>query len=206
MNPHFQLPSSVTSFHAYFELKAETEDILAALGYTFEAALLELPQVDQTPAWVAVLQEQTLRGLSLVTLSSETARREILIGPVLLQVALQLHAKLRIEYAIEAADNLRGSLDYLLQAQERLLVIEAKQADLTRGFNQLAAELIALDRWSDSSESVLYGAVSIGESWRFARLDRSRKHVVQDLRLFAFPDEFESLARTLLGILSGVGR
>ena len=202
MNPHFKLPTSVTSFHAYFELKAETEDILAALGYTFEAALLQLPHSEQTPAWVAVLQEQTLRGLSLVTLSSETARREILIGPVLLQVALQLQAKLRIEYVIEAADNLRGSLDYLLQAQQRLLVIEAKQADL----NQLAAELIALDRWSDSDETVLYGAVSIGESWRFARLDRSRKHVVQDLRLFAFPDEFESLARTLVGILSGVGR
>jgi hypothetical protein len=41
---------------------------------------------------------------------------------------------------------LRGNLDYYLQGAHNIVVIEAKQADLTKGFTQLAVELIALDQ------------------------------------------------------------
>ena len=40
---------------------------------------------------------------------------------------------------------LKGSLDYYLYSVGKLLVIEAKNADLAKGFTQLAVELIALD-------------------------------------------------------------
>ncbi|MDB9535014.1 hypothetical protein PN451_03980 [Dolichospermum planctonicum CS-1226] len=42
---------------------------------------------------------------------------------------------------------LKGNLDYLLRSRESLLVIEAKNNDLARGFTQLAVELIA---WSEN--------------------------------------------------------
>ncbi|MBW4546132.1 MAG: hypothetical protein KME25_17035 [Symplocastrum torsivum CPER-KK1] len=42
------------------------------------------------------------------------------------------------------------SLDYYLPSEHELLVIEAKNADLQRGFTQLGVELIAIDQWSPS--------------------------------------------------------
>ncbi|MEB3293902.1 MAG: hypothetical protein VKJ24_12155 [Synechococcales bacterium] len=54
---------------------------------------------------------------------------------------------------------------YYLQAQQQILIVEAKQADLTHGFTQLAVELIALDGWTDSDRPILYGAVTTGDIW-----------------------------------------
>ncbi|NJM85028.1 MAG: hypothetical protein HC873_14160 [Leptolyngbyaceae cyanobacterium SL_1_1] len=38
-----------------------------------------------------------------------------------------------------------------------------KNADLARGFTQLAIELIALEQWTDSATPRLYGAVSTSD-------------------------------------------
>lgn len=44
-------------------------------------------------------------------------------------------------------EQLKSTLDYYLQSQDQeLLVIEAKNADMQRGFTQLAVELIAVDQ------------------------------------------------------------
>lgn len=51
---------------------------------------------------------------------------------------------------------LKGTLDYYFQASN-LLVIEAKRDNLDNGFTQLAAELIALDQWTDQDVALLYG-------------------------------------------------
>jgi len=74
-----------------------------------------------------------------------------------------------------------------------LLVIEAKQADLSRGFTQLAVELIALDQWIDSELSVLYGSVTTGEDWRFAIYNRQEKQINEDLKLYRVPEELTEL-------------
>ena len=39
--------------------------------------------------------------------------------------------------------------------------------------------------------------------WRFSRLDRSQKAIVQDINLFKIPDDLENLASVLVGILEG---
>jgi predicted transposase YdaD len=44
------------------------------------------------------------------------------------------------------SDHLKGTLDYLLQSRHDLLVMVAKKDDLTKGFTQLAVELIALSQ------------------------------------------------------------
>jgi|GEM_PF-3587930 len=44
------------------------------------------------------------------------------------------------------------------------------QADLSRGFSQLAAELVALDQWIDSSQAEIIGAVTTGNIWQFGVL------------------------------------
>lgn len=83
-----------------------------------------------------------------------------------------------------------------------MLVIEAKQADISRGFTQLSVELIALDQWNNSDTPVLYGAVTIGEDWRFGEYKRQEKQITEDLKLYRVPEELTELMRILVGILS----
>jgi len=91
-------------------------------------------------------------------------------------------------------------VDYYIAGQN-LVVIEAKQADLVRGFTQLSAELIALDQWTKSTAPILYGAVTTGEDWRFGLFDRSRKVIQQDSRRLLVPQELVELVEILTYIL-----
>ena len=77
--------------------------------------------------------------------------------------------------------------------------LKAKNADLSRGFTQLAVELIAISEVEDGD--IFYGAVTTGDVWRFGRLDRSSHQISQDITLYRIPDDLENLLLILLGIL-----
>lgn len=188
------------TFRSYFELPYEAEDILAEFGYTFARKRLSLPQSDRPLTQIPELQQRIEETLPLIRLSSEAARRETLIAPVLLEIARYCQCQLRIEYPLQVNDRLKGILDYLLRSQNQLLVIEAKNDDLTRGFTQLAVELIALSEW-DSSLTSLYGAVTIGDVWIFGVLEQEERKIEQDVRSLRVPDDLEILVRTIIGIL-----
>lgn len=120
----------------------------------------------------------------------------------MLEVVRYCQCQLRIEYPLVVNNWLKGNLDYLLRSKTTFLVIEAKNDDLTRGFTQLAVELIAL---SESEEQdILYGAVTIGNVWQFGKIDRTNKQIFQDINLFKVPDDLENLVSILVGILEGV--
>ena len=152
--------------------------------------------------WLSGLKQKIKRILPFVRLNNETARRETLVSPILLEIVDSCQCQLRIEYPLKVSNWLKGNLDYLLRSKNDLLVIEAKNDDLTRGFTQLAVELIALSQVEE--QTIFYGAVTIGDVWRFGRLDRNQKAIVQDISLFKIPDDLENLARVLIGILEGV--
>ncbi|MBD1843187.1 hypothetical protein H6F89_07170 [Cyanobacteria bacterium FACHB-63] len=61
--------------------------------------------------------------------------------------------------------------DYYVRTTTGLVIIEAKQSDLVRGFVQLAAELIALDAKTESSARILSGVVTTGDLWKFGQFD-----------------------------------
>lgn len=187
------------TFRSYFEMNAEPEDILADLGYELVTARLSLPNTQVELPWELALGEKLERSLSIVSLTSETARRETLVAPILLEVAMHCQAQLRIEYPLVVSDWLKGNLDYFLRLSHNLVIIEAKKDDLTRGFTQLAAEMIALAQSRELDR--LYGAVTIGDAWRFGFLDVTRKRVMQDFKLFTVPDDLGDLIRILIGVL-----
>ena len=108
-----------------------------------------------------------------------------------------------IEYSIAVNDYLKGTLDYYIAAPQNLLVIEAKQSDLVRGFTQLAVELIALDRWTKSTSELLYGAVTTGEDWRFGVYHRANRQVTQDQKRYQVPEDLSVLVKIIVGIISG---
>jgi len=73
---------------------------------------------------------------------------------------------------------------------------------MDKGFNQLTAEMIALDMYEERElPDSLYGAVSIGELWRFGILDKKEKSVYRDLHTYRVPEDIEKVFLATLGIL-----
>ena len=137
-----------------------------------------------------------------VSLTNETSRREVLISQVVLEVVQKTKAQLRIEYPIKVTEQLQGYLDYLLQSQNEILVIEAKREDMDYGFSQLVAEMIALDQWDRTPvQPLLIGVVTTGQIWRFGVLDRAKKNIEQGLDLYRVPEDLESVLRILIHAL-----
>ncbi|MGC1309254.1 MAG: hypothetical protein WA885_18695 [Phormidesmis sp.] len=189
------------SFRSYFEMPYETDEILSEFGVSFVTRELDLPKADVPRDVVTTLKSDLKSRLELVRLSSETARRETLVGPILFKVAQLAKIQLRIEYLLSVNDQLKGKLDYLLQGPQNLLVIEAKNDDLTREFTQLAVELIALSQWEET-QKILYGAVTTGDAWVFGRLDVAQQRVEKDILLYAAPNALQEIMSILLGIVT----
>jgi len=49
--------------------------------------------------------------------------------------------------------------------------------------------------------SLIHGAVSVGDTWRFGVLDRARKHITQDIGQFNVPADLDDLLAVLVGVL-----
>jgi hypothetical protein len=198
-----QEDSSYT-FQSYFELPYEADDILAEFNYSLVISHLSLPTTDRNLDRLPELEQRIEDILPLIRLSNETARRETLVSPIMIEVIRYCRCKMWIEYFLMVNQWLKGNLDYLLRSPSHnsLLVIEAKKDDLTRGFTQLAVELIALSHVEE--QNILYGAVTIGDVWRFGKLDRDAQQIFQDISLFRIPEDLENLVKVLVGILEGI--
>ena len=189
------------SFRSYFEMPYETDEVLSEFGVLLVSKKLSLPRLAVSTDPVEILKAELEATLEVVELASETARREILVAPVLTKVVRWSNSRLRIEYPLIVSDQLKGKLDYLVEGAHQLLVIEAKNDDLSRGFTQLAVELIALAR-RESTQSVLYGAVTIGNVWLFGWLDIASNTIYRDTALYAVPSNLQDVMEILMGILA----
>ena len=194
-------PDQSLTFSDYFKLRARTEDILEYFGYkkvnemmNLEKSLIKMPMFDY-------LSSQIEDHLIHISLENEITRREFLIAPILSFVRQLTHAKLNSEYWFEVSHQLKGSLDYYLKRENDLLVVEAKNADLTRAFAQLAVEIVALDKAEETDKEIIYGAVSTGQEWQFGKLDRKNKTFYQGINVFVLPNNLEEIVRILIGIL-----
>lgn len=196
-------PEQSYIFSDYFKLNFAPQDILAYFGASLQRRSLKLPHYDGPLDRLSELKDRIEESLPRISLTSEMARREFLIAPVLTDVLHYTKAMLNVEYPVAVSNQLKGSLDYLLQNDQTFLVIEAKNEDLERGFVQLAVELIALDQWIDSEQPILQGAISTGNIWQFGQFNRQSREVTQDLDLYRVPADLDDLLRILVRILDG---
>ncbi len=203
MNKTILKPDRKYTFSDYFELNRLPEEIVVELGYTMQTEVLQLPRVPPEASVVTAMQKSFNSTLPLIKLNSEIGKREFLVAPVLIEVVRRTRASLFSDYSIEVNNQLSGSLDYLLRAGRKLVVIEAKKSDLEKGFTQLAVEMIAVDQYyeSDDPAAEVYGAVTVGELWRFAVLERPAKHLLRDLSTYRVPEDLNDVLSILLGIL-----
>ena len=197
------------TFSRYFELGFEASELAQEFGYSLTRKTLNLPQFPDELDRLGELRDRIEEVLPFVPLTSELARREILISRVVTELIHYTQAELRIEYSLKVSNWLQGNLDYLLRVNSvnQLLVIEAKYEDLTRGFTQLVAELVALDQWESATtvdqQPILIGVVSTGTIWQFGRLDRNKKHFEQGINSYRVPEDLEQVMRILVAALKG---
>lgn len=191
-------PSESYTFSEYAELAYDSADVLAEFGVILINSDLQLPQ--QLPIDPEPLRTELQENLTLVDPVSEMARREALIFPILKTVCKFIQVPLKIEYPVRVNNWLKGSFNYFIPTKQNLLVIEAKNADLARGFTQLAVELIALDQWTDSTVLMLYRTVTTGDTWKFGIFQHQEKIVYKDINTYAVPSDLNLVLSASFGI------
>jgi hypothetical protein len=150
---------------------AEKSDLFAAVKPVVVSHLLEETLLENTPLALAI--------------STEKARSELLIMPVLLEVRRQLLHKVSlfsgIEFNVAPEKNLKGVCDFLFSRSPEQLtleapvvaIVEAKNENIKAGIGQCIAEMLAAQMFNQSREQVtgrIYGVVTTGSNWRFLRL------------------------------------
>ena len=109
--------------------------------------------------------------------------------------------QLNIEYYLDVDSQLNGTVDYYLHSStNQILIVEAKLADIDRGFKQLIPELVAMSKKTEIT-SFIYGAVTTGSIWCFALLCPVSKEFKRDLNLYLLPNNTRELLEIVIGIL-----
>jgi hypothetical protein len=120
-----------------------------------------------------------------IAVSTEKARSEGIIAPILMEVRSILHKQVSVfsgeEFNVDESVGLNGVCDFLLSGSPEqmeievpvLMLVEAKKGDLKVGIGQCVAEMIAAQRFNQDKGDlikVIYGSVTNGTSWRFLSL------------------------------------
>ena len=192
------------TFSDYFEMNHPTKEIVAEFGYSFAFEVIQLPKyADYDKEFIKVLKETFYTVLPKINLNSEMAKREFLVAPLLLEIARTSNITINVEYSLHVNDKLSGLLDYFLVANQDLIIIEAKKKDIDNGFNQLVAELIAVDKLEDNENiELIYGAVTLGDIWKFGILDRKNKHIIKNIHTHRIPEDTGEVFSILMGIVN----
>jgi hypothetical protein len=196
--PRILDPQKSYKFSQYAKMPFATEDILAEFGVGFNHVALQLPF--RSPISSSALKAELAENMAIATPTSARLRRASKIFPVLKTVCKFSQTQFKIEYPVRVSNWLRGSFDYFLPFAKNLVVIEAKNADIARGFTQLAVELIALDQWTESNTAIFYGCVTTGDTWKFGTFDRVDRIIHKDINSYLVPGDIDRVLSILLGI------
>ena len=159
--------------------------------------------------FIAELEEKVQLAISIGT---EKARSELIVTNILFELREQFNRGISffsgIEFSVDAESGLTGVCDFLVSLSPILsflespviILVEAKRENLTTGFGQCAAEMIAAQRFNKEKGNdlpCLYGATTSGTDWRFLKLEGQKLHIDRTLYSIGQYDK-------ILGILSSM--
>jgi hypothetical protein len=163
---------------------------LEQLKRDFALVVVEATEVFARVPPVAVsahLRDTLAEGAPLAfAISTEKARSELIIAPVLMEVRRQRRGATSLfsgtEFTVDPARGLSGFCDFLLSRSPEQLaieapvvaIVEAKKEDVRAGVPQCIAEMVAAQIFNgahDRPGEHVYGAVTTGSSWLFMRLE-----------------------------------
>lgn len=128
------------------------------------------------------LEEFEFNQATMDVFSSEGARAEAVIFPVLREVYKRHHEKysLWIQKALAYDEKLSGTPDYIVATKSELgklvfetplvMMAEAKKNDFVQGWGQCMAELVAAQKLNGDANRPVYGVVTDGQFWQFGKL------------------------------------
>jgi hypothetical protein len=164
----FSIDEVKSSFHLRLD---EGEDLFAAVPALAISDLLRITLIENVPLALAI--------------STEKARSELIIAPVLLEVRRQAGGPVSlfsgIDFDVDASRGLNGTCDFLLsRSPEQLIVeapvvavVEAKNDNIKSGIGQCIAIMIAFTLFNQQKGQdvpVVYGVVTTGSAWKFLQL------------------------------------
>ena len=132
------------------------------------------------------LKEALEETLELATnISTEKARSELIITPILLEVRRMFQGKIGYfsgtSFNVDESRGLTGVCDFILTASENQLlitapvitVVEAKDNDIKLGLGQCVAAMVAAQVFNErkGQSQTIYGVVSTGTLWKFLTLE-----------------------------------
>ncbi|MEH1863850.1 MAG: hypothetical protein V7K69_02245 [Nostoc sp.] len=120
-----------------------------------------------------------------VAISSEKARSEMIISPILLEIRRRFNYEISlfsgVDFTVDTQRGLNGFCDFILSlSSEQLLIrspvivlVESKNENLRSGLSQCIAEMVAAQLFNERGGNkikAIYGAVTIGTIWQFMKL------------------------------------
>jgi hypothetical protein len=179
----FTFDALITQFH--LQIREERDYFMACASAPISDLLRQ------------TLQENVPLALDI---STEKARSEFIIAPVLSEVRRQLQYRISlfsgVEFTVNPEQGLRGTCDFLLSLSPLqltiqapvVMVVEAKNENMQRGISQCIAEMVAAQQFNQARENghqEIYGVVTTGSAWKFLSL--SQTVVVVDATEYYIP-------------------
>ena len=162
-----------------------------AFGLTEESVPIFSDVAKLAPSsWLAETLSYSLK-LALSS-SSEKARSEFIIAPILIELERRNQNKISIysgeKLDVDEAQGLKGECDFILSKGPISLtmqspivsLVEAKKSDIKSGLGQCIAQMLGAQRFNEiegSPISAIYGCVTTGEDWQFLKLEGTRVFV-----------------------------
>jgi len=144
-----------------------------------------IPEAALDPLFVTRLEDNVKLALSI---STEKARSEFIIAPILVEVRLMAGRRIGlfsgVDFTIDPAQGLAGVCDFIITRSPEqlfikapvLMLVEAKNEDMKRGYAQCIAEMIAAQTFNarEGTESDrIQGAVTTGNMWKFLEIEET---------------------------------
>jgi hypothetical protein len=160
-------------------------DVLQQFGLTFDNAEDLFPAVVPVPPNPPLRQWLPITVPLASTLSSEKARSEFMIAPVLADFWSRYHGRIGLysgmNFPADPDAGLTGYCDFVISRSPQqifvtppvLVAFEAKNEDIGGGMGQCVAAMVGAQRFNrrhNAPADPIYGCVTSGSVWRFLRL------------------------------------
>jgi hypothetical protein len=149
----------------------------------------DIPPIQPSDFLKATLDE----NLALASaISTEKARSELLIAPILLEVRRSHHYQVGffsgVDFSIDPQRGLNGACDFILTTNPEqslitapvMTIVEAKNDNIKNGLGQCVAQMVAVwlfNEQESTPQEAIYGAVSTGTTWKFLKLQQTKVQI-----------------------------
>ncbi len=151
-----------------------------------------LQRVEISDYLTKTLQRNVPLALSINT---EKARSELIIINILLEIKeISIHEISLfsgVDFTVDKERGLNGYCDYIISGTSEqfyvetpvICIVEAKNENIVSGLGQCIAEMVASKLYNEQENtplSCLYGAVTIGDEWKFIKLEADKVYIDKD--------------------------